>query len=286
LSVGTYNTTIAIDSNANGLLRVNVPVTLTVIPVNTPPMISNIADSSTITGIATSTVSFTVGDLETATTALTVTAVSNNPILVTNAGIVLGGSDANRTITVTPVAGQIGTATITVTVFDGALSTSDSFLLTVTAPINTPPTISDIADRTINEDGNTGAVPFIIGDAQTAATSLTLSVASSNTALVSTSRIALGGSGANRTVKVTPNANASGTAIITITVSDGSLTSFDRFTLSVTAVNDRPTITNIPDRAATTDTPIGPLVFTIGDVDNPMASLLVTATSSNRLWCQ
>jgi hypothetical protein len=98
---------------------------------------------------------------------------------------------------------------------------------------------------------------------------------------VSTSRIALGGSGANRTVKVTPNANASGTAIITITVSDGSLTSFDRFTLSVTAVNDRPTITNIPDRAATTDTPIGPLVFTIGDVDNPMASLLVTATSSN-----
>ena len=281
LSVGTYNTTIAIDSNANGVPRVNVPVTLTVIPVNTLPTISNIADSSTITGIATSALPFTVGDLETATNTLVITAVSDNPTLVANAGIVLGGSDANRTITVTPVAGQIGTATITVTVFDGALSTSDSFLLTVTAPINTPPTISDIVDRTIIEDGNTGAVPFIIGDAQTAVTSLTLSVASSNTALVPTSRIAFGGSGANRTVKVTPNANASGTAIITITVSDGTLTAFDRFTLTVTAVNDRPTITNIPDRAAMTNTPVGPLTFTIGDVDTPMASLLVTAISSN-----
>lgn len=280
LSVGTYNTTMAIDSNANGVPRVNVPVTLTVIPVNTPPMISDIADSSTVTG-ATLARSFTVGDLETATTTLVITAVSDNPTLVINAGIAFAGSDANRTITVTPVAGQIGTATITVTVFDGALSTSDSFVLTVTTPINTPPTISDIADRTIIEDGSTGVVSFTIGDAQTAATALGLSVTSSNTALLPTSRIALGGSGANRTVKVTPNANASGATIITITVSDGTLTAFDRFTLTVTAVNDQPTITNIPDRAATTDMSIGPLAFTIGDVDNAVSTLLVTATSSN-----
>ena len=222
-----------------------------------------------------------MGDLETATTTLVITAVSDNPTLVTNAGIAFAGSDANRTITVTPVAGQIGTATITVTLFDGALSTSDSFVLTVTTPINTPPTISDIADRTIIEDGSTGVVSFTIGDAQTAATALGLSVTSSNTALLPTSRIALGGSGANRTVKVTPNANASGAAIITITVSDGTLTAFDRFTLTVTAVNDQPTITNIPDRAATTDMSIGPLAFTIGDVDNAVSTLLVTATSSN-----
>jgi hypothetical protein len=51
--------------------------------------------------------------------------------LVPNANIVFGGSGANRTVTVTPAAGQSGIATITVTVSDGQLSTPTSFQLTV-----------------------------------------------------------------------------------------------------------------------------------------------------------
>ena len=45
--------------------------------------------------------------------------------------IVFGGSGANRTVTATPANNQSGTATITVTVSDGIVSTSKSFLLTV-----------------------------------------------------------------------------------------------------------------------------------------------------------
>ena len=71
---------------------------------------------------------------------------SNNTTLVPNANIVLGGSGANRTVTVTPAANQTGSATITITVSDGTNSASDSFVLTV----NTPPTISDIPNQTIN----------------------------------------------------------------------------------------------------------------------------------------
>ena len=48
---------------------------------------------------------------------------------------------------------------------------------------NSAPTISDIADQTITEGGNTGALAFTIGDAQTAAGSLTLSGSGSNTIL-------------------------------------------------------------------------------------------------------
>ena len=44
-----------------------------------------------------------------------------------------GGNGANRTVTVTPAAGQTGTANITVTVSDGSLSTPTSFQLTVNA---------------------------------------------------------------------------------------------------------------------------------------------------------
>jgi formylglycine-generating enzyme required for sulfatase activity len=95
------------------------------------------------------------------------------------------------------------------------------------------PTISDIAAQTITEGNNTGAIAFTIGDAQTAAGSLTLSGSSSNTTLVPNANIVFGGSGANRTVTVTPASNQSGTATITVTVSDGSLSTSDTFMLTV-----------------------------------------------------
>ena len=70
--------------------------------------------------------------LETAASSLTVSASSDNTTLVKTAGVVFGGSGANRTVTVTPVAGQTGTANITVTVTDGSSATaSRTFALTV-----------------------------------------------------------------------------------------------------------------------------------------------------------
>jgi len=45
---------------------------------------------------------FTLGDVETAAAALTVTGASSSTGLVPNARIVFGGSGSNRTVTVTP----------------------------------------------------------------------------------------------------------------------------------------------------------------------------------------
>jgi formylglycine-generating enzyme required for sulfatase activity len=98
---------------------------------------------------------------------------------------------------------------------------------------NTAPTISDIAAQTITEGNNTGAIAFTIGDAQTAAGSLSVSGSSSNTTLVPNADIVFGGSGANRTVTVTPASSQTGTATITVTVSDGSLSASDTFLLTV-----------------------------------------------------
>jgi formylglycine-generating enzyme required for sulfatase activity len=108
---------------------------------------------------------------------------------------------------------------------------SNSVLVTVEA--NTAPTISDIAAQSIGLGGNTGAISFTIGDAHVPATSLTLTAASNNTALVPNANIVFGGSGVNRTVSVTPLSTQSGTATITVTVSDGSLTASDTFVLTV-----------------------------------------------------
>ncbi len=122
---------------------------------------------------------------------------------------------------------------------DGGTSNAATKVITVNA-VNDVPTISDIADQTINEDTNTGALSFTIGDAETAAASLTVSGSSSNTTLVPNANIVFGGSGASRTVTVTPAANKNGTATITVNVSDGSLTGSDTFLLTVRSVNDEP----------------------------------------------
>ncbi|MBK8285973.1 MAG: DUF11 domain-containing protein [Ahniella sp.] len=69
-----------------------------------------------------------------------------------------------------------------------------------------------------------------------------MSGTSSNTALVPNANIVFGGSGASRTVTVTPVADLSGSATITVSVTDGNGgTSSDTFLLTVNPVNDAPT---------------------------------------------
>src|SRR5207249_4660384 len=75
---------------------------------------------------------FTVFDVDTAPEALIVTATSSNPVLVPNSNIFLAGSGANRTVLVSPTPNQVGSATITLTVFDGEnLTGSTSFIVAV-----------------------------------------------------------------------------------------------------------------------------------------------------------
>ena len=252
--------------------------------VNSAPTISDIAALMVNEGSSTSALAFTVGDVQTAASSLTLSASSSNTTLVPNANIALGGSGANRTVTVTPASGQSGTATITLTVNDGSLSASDTFVLTVNAaPANTAPTISDIAAQTITAGSSTGALAFTIGDAQTAASSLTLSISSSNTTLVPSANIVLGGSGANRTVTVTPASGQSGTATITLTVNDGSLSASDTFVLTVNAApaNTAPTISDIAAQTITAGSSTGALAFTIGDAQTAASSLTLSISSSN-----
>ena len=256
---------------------------VTVTPVNDPPAISAVADVTINEGTSTGPLAFTLSDPDTTLTSLTVTASSNNQALIPNANIVLGGSGANRTVTVTPVAdANGGPATITLTVSDGASSATETFHVTVT-PVNDPPTISAVADVTINEDTSTGLLAFTLSDPDTTLTSLTVTASSNNQALIPNANIALGGSGANRTVMVTPVADANGgPATITLTVSDGMSSAIETFNVTVTQVNDPPTISAVADVTINEDTSTGPLAFTLSDPDTTLTSLTVTASSSNQ----
>jgi|GEM_PF-1437591 len=114
--------------------------TVTISAPNTPPEISPLDDQSVVSGQSTLPLAFTVADAETPAAALDVSASSSNATLLPASGIVLGGAGANRTITLTPAAGETGSALVTVVVDDGSLSASASFTLTVT-PAPNPGTI-------------------------------------------------------------------------------------------------------------------------------------------------
>jgi hypothetical protein len=276
---GTATITVTV---SDGTTSTSTSFALTVSVVNDLPTISSIANRTVNEDTTTEAISFTVGDVETTAGSLTVSGSSSNPTLVPNANIVFGGSGASRTVTVTPAATQSGTATITVTVNDGSASTSTSFALTVSATANTPPTITSTANRTINEDTTTGAIGFTVGDVETAAGSLTLSGSSSNPTLVPNANVVFGGSGSSRTVTVTPAANQSGTATIAITVSDGQASTTTSFALSVSPVNDAPTLSSIASQTLAAGGATGAISFTVGDAETAAGNLVVSGSSSSQ----
>jgi hypothetical protein len=248
-------------------------------PPNTPPTISDVTNKNVSMNSSTAAIAFTVGDVETAAASLVVTASSSDQVVVPNANIVLGGSGANRTVTITPAIGQSDSVTITLTVSDGISNTSDTFVLTVT---NTAPTISNVADQSINANTSTSALAVTVGDAETAAASLVMSASSSDTTLVPNANIVFGGSGTNRTVTVTPATNQAGSATITITVSDGITTSDDTFVLTVVPPpNTSPTISDVTNQIISMNSSTSVLAFTIGDAETAAGSLVMSGSSSN-----
>ena len=157
----------------------------------------------------------------------------------------------NQSKSVAVTAGASGRATISVNEAPEAGSNTTGSGTYDYAPANfsvgfnnTPPTISDIADQSIDQDTATSDIPFTVGDAETSASALTVTGSSSNTTLVPNANITFGGSGAQRTVKVTPASGQAGTATITVTVSDGNTQTTGTFVLGVAADIVAPTVTN------------------------------------------
>jgi hypothetical protein len=188
---------------------------------NTPPYIFGSIPSQTLRlGQSTSALSFTVLDAESPAASLTLSADSSNPGVIPLANITFSGGGAERAVTV-KAGTQAGASSVTVWVSDpGGKSNSTSFAVSV-LPGNTPPFISGIPRTNTLVNVPTPPVPFTIGDAETPASSLSVSGTSANPALVPNANITFGGSGSNRTVTLTPAPGQTGVAPITVTVSDG-----------------------------------------------------------------
>ncbi len=79
-----------------------------------------------------------------------------------------------------------------------------------------------------------------------------------------------------------PATNQNGTTTVTLTVTDGTLTAQDDFVLTVNAVNDTPTISNVANQTTPEDTPLNGVAVTITDVETTLVcATALSASSSN-----
>jgi hypothetical protein len=118
------------------------------------------------------------------------------------------------------------------------------------------PDISHIPDQTIGISSVLTTVPFAVSDPETPADKLSVTGSSSDTALVLNANIVFGGTGASRTVTITPAAQKSGATTITISVQDeagGQATA--NFLLTVTRARRAPSLDSLPDLDINEDAP-------------------------------
>jgi Ca2+-binding RTX toxin-like protein len=135
------------------------------------------------------------------------------------------------------------------------------------SPENLPPTISPIPDQTIDEDGSL-TITYTVDD-DTGPDSLDTAVAWASSPIFPAGSVVTGGSGATRTLTLTPAANQTGTVSFSIFVQDDKMsTSVESFEITVEPVVE------IPDL----DTPN--LVQIVDDPENPGHGLLVVNGSS------
>lgn len=161
---GSATITVTVDDGQSANSSVTRTFAVTVTPVNSAPTISSIPNQTIPTGGSAGPIPFTIGDVETPASSLALTASSTSPALLPVANIILSGSGSNRMVTLTPVSGQNGTATVTLTVNDGAVTASTTFTVTV-QQIGSLLSVTKVGQGTVTPDLNN--TTLVVGQSYT-----------------------------------------------------------------------------------------------------------------------
>lgn len=229
-------------------------ITVTVTPVNDPPVANN--DNATtpedtpvqINVIANDT------DIDGTIDPATVDLNPDTEEYDRTASVAQGVFTANATtgiVTFTPAENFFGTASVTYNVRDNSGAKSNTATITVTITnVNNPPVFNEIADQRVlrNADTKTVTISGISAGPQETEQVL-LSAGSSNTTLIPHPVITYDGFASTATLTFKPQVNQSGSAQITVKAVDAGLNEFARtFTIEVVDVF----ITSTPPTVALT----------------------------------
>ncbi|MFY8059477.1 MAG: hypothetical protein ACOVRM_17160, partial [Planctomycetaceae bacterium] len=216
-------------------LTVTKTFTVTVNAVNDAPTLNQPADVTIDEDASEQTVGLTgisAGGGE--SQPLRVTATSTNSGLIPDPTVTYASADATGTLAFTPIADQSGEALIIVTIEDGGpdndLSTTGDNATTtlvfavIVMAVNDAPTLNQPSDVTIDEDASEQTTDLTGisaggGEVQT----LRVTATSSNTGLIPDPTVIYTSSDATGSLKSTPIADQSGTAVITVVLEDAGL---------------------------------------------------------------
>ena len=275
--------------------------TLTMTAVNDAPAVAYVANNvvvledsgaQSVSGFAT----FTAGPTGESAQTPAYTLIADNAALFSAQPAIA----ANGTLTFTPALNANGAATITVITADnggtaggGVDRSTNTFSITVTL-VNDPPAVAYAMNNlVVREDAGaqtvSGFATFTAGPADEAAQLPAYNLSANNAALFSV-QPALA---ANGTLTFTPATNANGSVTVTVitadtggTANNGADRSTNSFTITVTAVNDQPsvsyamgTVTVLEDAGAQTVS--GFATFMAGPLDESAQTAAYTLTADN-----
>ena len=288
-SVRTTNTlTFTVTRKADSA-KASANVTNVVVPINDPPLISRITERVTEEDRAI-TVNFVVSDVDTLPRDLEILATSGNTTVVANTNLQFYGQATNRltslpsnevNLTIIPNTDQIGNADITITVTDKSTLppsqvSSTTFRVRVTDR-NDPPTISTIADISLASGATSTNIAFTVTDPENASVRVTAS--SSDERFVRNANIVINpveSTASARTIRVTAESAVTGSAVITVTATDGQTSTSTTFRVNVVESRERSFSNNrrisINDNGPATDYPS---TVTVSDLAGEVAQVRV-----------
>ncbi|TWU60075.1 Matrixin [Rubripirellula tenax] len=278
---------------------------ITVNPINDVPTITAVADVTVAEDAGPQSVALTgisAGGGE--TQPLRVSVTSDNINVVPTPTLTYIDGATTGTLDFTSASNAFGAATIVVTIEDGGLDldlataadngiTTETFVINVT-PDNDAPTLDAIADQTIAEDAIDQSVTLSgISNGPGESGPIRVTATSANPTLIPTINVAYTSPEAGAVLSYVSGTDQFGTTTITVTVEDGGVdgdlattadngTFSQSFDVTVTPVNDAPTIDAITDLSIDEDSPeqaVSLSGITAGGGES--GPLRVTATSDN-----
>jgi PKD repeat protein len=230
------------------------------------PMISRIPDQVTNEDTPLESIEFTVSDLQSNASDLNVTVVSSDENLLPQSNLLLTGTDKKRYLQMIPSPNESGTCTVTLSVYDGETVTRRSFKLSVLS-INDAPILTMASHMEIPEDSTGHSVPFQITDIDNDHSELFFDIQVNNETLLPLNNIKLN---SDNYIEITPTSNMSGSLVLTLTVSDGTLSDSKQLSVQVLSVNDFPEMSLISSYTQMEDSSSIELPFEIYDLETPV----------------
>ena len=254
--------TITATDDGDGTLTATQTFTIVVTPVNDAPTITSTAVTE-----ATEDVAYTYE--------ITTEDIDGDLVTVSATGLPSWLTLTDNTLSGTPTEGEIGSE-ITITATDdgdGTLTATQIFTIVVNPVNDAPVAVADTA--TVLEDALTTSIDVIANDTDVDSDDILLLTAVSTS---ETGTVAINEDGVS--VDYTPAVDFNGTEVVTYTVSDGTLTDeTGTLTVTVTPVNDAPTITSTAVTEATEDVAYT-YEITTEDIDGDLVTVSATGLPS------